>query len=108
MHEREVHTDADLVRRLLRAQFPTWAELPIERVASSGTDHALYRLGDELSVRLPRIDRAVGQTELEHRWLPILAPHLPLEISVPLAVGRPAEDYPRGPGPLSPGSKAGT
>jgi aminoglycoside phosphotransferase (APT) family kinase protein len=64
MHEHEVHTDADLVRRLLRVQFPVWAELPIERVASSGTDHALYRLGDELLARLPRIDWAVGQAEL--------------------------------------------
>jgi aminoglycoside phosphotransferase (APT) family kinase protein len=94
MHDREVHTDADLVRRLLREQFPGWSELPIERVASSGTDHALYRLGRELVARLPRIDWAVGQAELEHRWLPILAPHLPLEVPVPLAVGMPGLGYP--------------
>jgi aminoglycoside phosphotransferase (APT) family kinase protein len=94
MHEREVHTDADLVRRLIRGQFPRWADLPIERVASSGTDHALYRLGDELLVRLPRIDWASGQAELERRWLPVLAPHLPLAVPSPLAVGDPAEGYP--------------
>ena len=53
MHENEVMTDAALVRRLLAAQFPCWADLPIERVASAGTDNALYRLGDDMVVRLP-------------------------------------------------------
>jgi aminoglycoside phosphotransferase (APT) family kinase protein len=94
MHEHEIHTDADLVRRLLRDRFPAWAELPIERVASSGTDHALYRLGDGLAVRLPRVDWAAGQATLEGRWLPILGPHLPLDVPVPLGVGDPAEGYP--------------
>ena len=52
--------DVSLVRRLLAAQFPEWAELPIDRVASSGTDNALYRLGDDMVVRLPRIHWALG------------------------------------------------
>jgi aminoglycoside phosphotransferase (APT) family kinase protein len=94
MHEHELHTDADLLRRLLAAQFPSWADLPIERVASSGTDHALYRLGEDLVARLPRIDWAVGQAERERRWLPALAPHLPLTVPVPLAIGEPGEEYP--------------
>ncbi len=94
MHADEVHTDAALVRRLLAAQFPRWAELPIEPVASSGTEHALYRLGDDKVVRLPRIVWATGPAEKEHRWLPRLAPHLPLAVPIPLAKGTPADGYP--------------
>jgi aminoglycoside phosphotransferase (APT) family kinase protein len=94
MHEDEVDTDASLVRRLLAAQFPGWADLPIERVRSAGTDNALYRLGDDMAVRLPRIHWAVGQVDKEHRWLPRLAPCLPLAIPVPLAKGEPGAGYP--------------
>ncbi len=94
MHADEVHTDDALVRRLLAGQFPQWAELPIERIASSGTDHAIYRLGHDMAVRLPRIHWATGQVEKDTRWLPKLAPHLPLAIPVPLAKGSPAEGYP--------------
>ncbi|MBI5283530.1 MAG: aminoglycoside phosphotransferase family protein [Chloroflexi bacterium] len=94
MHADEVHTDVPLVRRLLAAQFPQWADLPIERVASAGTDNAIYRLGGDMAVRLPRIAGATGQIEKERLWLPKLAPHLPLAIPVPLAVGDPGEGYP--------------
>jgi len=94
MHPGEVLTNVDMVRRLLRTQFSDWANLDIERVSSYGTDHAIYRLGQELSVRLPRIDWAKGQVEKELRWLPTLAPHLPLTVPVPLAIGEPGEGYP--------------
>lgn len=94
MHAEEVETDASLVRRLLAAQFPQWAALSIERITSSGTDHAIYRLGDDLAVRLPRIHWATGQVAKDERWLAALAPHLPLAIPVPLAQGEPAEGYP--------------
>ena len=94
MHDDEVETSAALVRRLLAAQFPQWADLPIEPVAAGGTDNALYRLGDELSVRLPRIASATGQIEVEREWLPRLAPLLPLAIPGPLATGAPGEGYP--------------
>jgi len=94
MHADEVLTDATLVRRLLRAQFPQWADLPLTPYPSSGTDNAIYRLGEDMAVRLPRIYWAAGQAEREQRWLPALAPHLPLPIPVPLAVGRPGEGYP--------------
>ncbi len=87
MHEGEVYTDAALVRRLLAAQFPQWADLPIEPVPSAGTDNALYRLGDDMAVRMPRIDWAIDQVEKEQRWLPKLAPLLPLDIPLPLAQG---------------------
>ncbi|MGI8702529.1 MAG: phosphotransferase [Nocardioidaceae bacterium] len=66
----------------------------MEPVAESGTDHALYRLGAELVVRLPIIDRAVEQTGSDERWLPALAPHLTLPVPVPVAVGQPGEGYP--------------
>lgn len=94
MHADEQPTDAALVRRLLVAQFPRWASLPITRVASSGTDNALYRLGDDLVVRMPRVPSAVGQIGKEARWLPRLAPHLPVAIPSILAVGEPGEGYP--------------
>lgn len=94
MHADEVHTDESLVRRLLAAQFPHWADLPVTRVESAGTDNALYRLGSDLAARLPRIHWAVGQAEKEHRWLPKLAPSLPLDLPVQLARGQPAEGYP--------------
>ena len=94
MHADEVDTDAPLVRRLLAAQFPQWADLPIEPVRSAGTDNAIYRLGDDMAVRLPRIHWATGQVDKEQRWLPRLAPHLPLAIPVPLATGAPGEGYP--------------
>jgi len=94
MHADEVDTDADLVRRLLAGQFPQWADLPIVRVASAGTDNALYRIGDDLVARLPRIHWAVEKVEYEQRWLPWLAPQLPFPIPAPLALGEPAEGYP--------------
>jgi aminoglycoside phosphotransferase (APT) family kinase protein len=94
MHAEEVETDADLVRRLLAGQFPHWADLPIELVDSYGTDHDIYRVGDELSVRLPRIGWATGQAAKEAEWLPKLAPHLPLAVPAQLALGDRAEGYP--------------
>jgi aminoglycoside phosphotransferase (APT) family kinase protein len=94
MHADEIDTDASLVRRLLAAQFPQWADLPIEPVHSAGTDNAIYRLGRDMAVRLPRIHWATGQVDKEHQWLPRLAPLLPLIIPVPLAKGEPAEGYP--------------
>jgi aminoglycoside phosphotransferase (APT) family kinase protein len=94
MHENEVATDESLVRRLLLAQFPRWADRPIVPVPSAGTDNALYRLGEDLVVRLPRIDWAVGQVDKEHQWMPRLAPFLPLLIPAPLEKGQPGEGYP--------------
>nr|WP_179722209.1 aminoglycoside phosphotransferase family protein [Petropleomorpha daqingensis] len=94
MHADEVGTDVDLVRRLLAGQFPQWAELPLRPVPSSGTDNALYRLGADMVVRLPRIGWAVTDVEAEQRRLRSLAPHLPLPIPEPLAAGAPGAGYP--------------
>jgi aminoglycoside phosphotransferase (APT) family kinase protein len=86
--------DDDLVRRLVDAQFPQWEGLALRPVEPAGSDHVIRRLGDDLTVRLPRHDGAIGQAEKELRWLPRLAPHLPLAIPAPVAVGRPALGYP--------------
>lgn len=94
MHPDEPAVEAPLVRRLLRAQLPQWAGLPLERVLPEGTDNAIYRLGDELAVRLPRIGWAAQQPAKEHRWLPRLAPLLPLPVPEPVALGEPGEGYP--------------
>jgi aminoglycoside phosphotransferase (APT) family kinase protein len=94
MHHDELDTDAGLVRRLLAEQFPHWANLPIEAVHPLGTDNANYRLGEEMLVRLPRRERTVGTLEKERRWLPRVAPLLPLAVPLPLGEGVPAAGYP--------------
>ena len=94
MHSDEADINVTLVACLLAAQFPQWADLTITPVASAGTDHALYRLGSHLVVRLPRIASASEQVDKEQNWLPRLASHLPLAIPVPRARGKPGEGYP--------------
>ena len=94
MHADEVDIDLPLVRRLLAEQFPHWADLQLQAVESAGTDNAIYRLGEDLAVRLPRVERVVPQVEREHQWLPRLAPQLPLAIPTPIAKGSPGESYP--------------
>ncbi|MCP2014108.1 aminoglycoside phosphotransferase (APT) family kinase protein [Deinococcus sp. HSC-46F16] len=94
LHADEIETNTGLVRRLLATQFPEWADLPVRVFSSAGSDNAIYRLGDALAVRLPRRPSAAGQVEQELAWLPRLAPHLPLTIPVPLALGQPGEGSP--------------
>ena len=94
MHAREIETDAALVRNLLVAAFPHWAGLPIHPVPSSGTVNALYRLGAHMVARLPRTDWATGAIDRQERWLPVLAPALPVAVPRLLARGDPALGYP--------------
>jgi aminoglycoside phosphotransferase (APT) family kinase protein len=94
MHDDEVETNVELVRYLLASQHPQWAHLPIERVQSAGTDNAMYRLGDELAVRLPRIHWSVDSIAKERKWLPVLAPHVPLAVPLPVATGDPEAVFP--------------
>ena len=94
LHDEELDTEPDLVRRLLQEQDPQWADLPIAPWRERGTDHAIYRLGDHLAVRLPTIHWAAAQPVKEHRWLPIVAAHVPLAVPVPLALGQPGAGYP--------------
>lgn len=94
MHKNEIVTDEDVVRRLVAAQFPHWAGLPVRRLRTHGTDNAMYRLGDDMVVRMPKIDWAVDGIVKEQRWLPRLKPHVPVAIPEPLVQGEPAAEYP--------------
>jgi aminoglycoside phosphotransferase (APT) family kinase protein len=94
MHEDEIDIDEELVSRLVATQFPAWSDLPLHRAEPAGTDNAIFRLGDSMSVRLPRIDWATEQPIKEHTWLPLLAPRVSLSIPKPLALGEPGEGYP--------------
>ncbi|MBM7785760.1 aminoglycoside phosphotransferase family protein [Tenggerimyces flavus] len=86
--------DADLVKRLVRAQFPQWADLPVTPVKIDGWDNRTYRLGDAMTARLPTAASYAPAVEKEDRWLPILAPSLPVPVPVPLGLGQPGEGYP--------------
>ena len=90
----EVNIDQSLVCRLVAAQFPQWAELPIKPVEAGGVDNRTFHLGEDMAVRLPSGPWYALQVEKEQKWLPKLAPLLPLPIPVPLAMGLPAEGYP--------------
>jgi aminoglycoside phosphotransferase (APT) family kinase protein len=85
----------ELVRRLLAAQFPEWRALPVTPVELDGWDNKTFRLGSAVSVRLPSGDGYVAQVDKEHRWLPVLAPQLPLPIPQPMAMGAPSPEFPR-------------
>lgn len=89
----EVDIDADLVRALLRDQHPDLADLELREVAF-GWDNVVFRLGDDLAVRIPRRHLAATLIEHEQRWLPVLAPTLPLPVPAPVRIGRPALGYP--------------
>ncbi len=86
--------DAALVRRLVAAQFPQWSDLPVRPVETDGWDNRTYRLGDDLSVRLPTAAGYVPAVDKEDRWLPVLAPCLPVAVPVPVGRGEPGEGYP--------------
>ncbi|RUW51832.1 aminoglycoside phosphotransferase family protein [Mesorhizobium sp. M1A.F.Ca.ET.072.01.1.1] len=94
MHSPKIDIDTALVRRLVDAQFPEWRHLPVKPVAFGGWDNRTFHLGDTMAVRLPSAAPYALQVEKEHRWLPKLAPLLPLPIPEPLAMGQPAAGYP--------------
>jgi aminoglycoside phosphotransferase (APT) family kinase protein len=94
LHENEITIEPELVQSLLDSQFPEYADLPIRPLPPSGTDNRLFRLGDQLVVRMPRIDWAAESAAFEATWLPRLAPYLPLPIPVPVGLGQPAQGYP--------------
>jgi aminoglycoside phosphotransferase (APT) family kinase protein len=86
--------DASLARRLVDSQFPQWSQLPIAEVEVDGWDNRTFRLGTELSIRLPSGEWYAKQVEKEQRWLPVLAPRLPLPIPTPVARGEPDAAFP--------------
>lgn len=86
--------DAALVRRLIAGQFPQWRDLPVRPVDVDGWDNRTYRLGDDMTVRLPTHESYTPAIDKEDRWLPVLAPRLPVPVPVPLVTGVPGEGYP--------------
>ncbi|MFE0175759.1 aminoglycoside phosphotransferase family protein [Streptomyces sp. NPDC059002] len=86
-------SDRELVRSMLREQHPDLADLDL-RLVDGGSDNQLWRLGDDLAVRLPRTPRAPSLLRNEHQWLPALAPRLPLPVPVPLRIGEPTARFP--------------
>ena len=94
MHDGEPDIDAGLVRRLVAAQFPGLAGLPVRPVRSTGTVNAIFRLGDHHYARLPRLPRYARALDRECRWLPELAPRLSLRVPEPVGLGHPADGYP--------------
>ncbi|MFJ5998741.1 aminoglycoside phosphotransferase family protein [Streptomyces sp. NPDC092370] len=94
MHEDELDIDVTLVGRLIAGQFPRWAGLPLRRLESSGTENAMFRLGADKVVRLPRHPRAVEAITHELRWLPRLGPKLPVASPEPLGRGEPGDGFP--------------
>ncbi len=94
LHDDQVDIDEGLVRRLLAGQHPELAVQPLTTVTSGGTDNAVYRLGQELAVRLPLRPEAVGGLLTEIRYPPVVAPHLPLPVPEVVVVGEPTDAYP--------------
>jgi aminoglycoside phosphotransferase (APT) family kinase protein len=89
----EIDLSIDLVGELLLSQHPDLAELPIAELAS-GWDNAMFRLGEDMAIRLPRRSAAAQLLLHEQRWLPVLQPQLPLPVPAPIRVGRPQNSYP--------------
>ena len=94
MHENELFIDEEIVKQMIDDQCPQWKHLPIQRIASSGTDNALFRLGSDYIVRLPRLDGGTPNINKECEWLPKLGAMLKTPISVPVYKGLPADGYP--------------
>jgi aminoglycoside phosphotransferase (APT) family kinase protein len=86
--------DAALVQRLVASQFPQWSHLPVVPVAVDGWDNRTYRLGNDMTARLPTADGYVPAVAKENQWLPRLAPSLPVAVPTVLAEGAPGEGYP--------------
>ncbi|MEO8532076.1 MAG: phosphotransferase, partial [Deltaproteobacteria bacterium] len=93
MHDNEVPIDAEIVGSGIAEQFPQWADLAIERVTSAGTDNAIFRLGTEMVIRLPRLATAQDQIAHDHANLPFLT-NLPLAVPEPIALGKPSARFP--------------
>jgi aminoglycoside phosphotransferase (APT) family kinase protein len=94
LHAGQPPVDAVLVRQLLARQHAQWADLPVRRIASNGTTNAIFRIGDALSARMPLVAYGEDAIDKEARWLPALAPHLPLAMPEPVAAGDPGAGYP--------------
>lgn len=84
----------DLAKKLIFEQFPQWSHLEIKPVKNSGHDNRTFHLGDDLTIRLPSGKEYEPQIQKEAKWLPVLAQHLSLPITAPVAKGKPTPEYP--------------
>lgn len=89
-----ITVEPNQVRRLVHEQCPQWATLPVAPVENGGWDNWTFHLGGSMLLRLPSAQEYSLAVEKEHRWLPVLAPHLPRPIPVPLVKGGPGAGYP--------------
>ncbi|MGW2965045.1 aminoglycoside phosphotransferase family protein [Streptomyces sp. NPDC001220] len=94
MTDPEIEITADLVRELLQEQHPDLAGLAIREVVG-GWGNQMWRLGDELAVRMQRMDLTPELQLKERRWLPVLAPRLPLPVPTPVRFGEPSGRFPK-------------
>ena len=94
LHDDELLIDLSLVRALIDRALPEYASLPLSRLRASGSTNALFRLGDELLVRMPRQPGGTATIEKEARWLPQIGPLLPVSVPEVVAVGEPDLGYP--------------
>ena len=94
LHHDELRIDLALVRALVDRAHPGFAALPLRRLESSGSSNALFRLGDDLLVRLPRQSGGSAAIDKEATWLPVIAPSLPVAVPEIVAVGEPGFGYP--------------
>lgn len=94
LHDDHLPITTDLVRRLVERSFPEHAGLTITPLNVSGSTNALYRLGDDFLVRLPRQPGGSASIDKEARWLPFVAPHLTVPVPEVVGVGDPAHGYP--------------
>lgn len=97
LHDDDIPVDSELAHTLIAKQFPEWADLPIQRIPSSGTVNAIFRLGNEFVLRIARVERYVWDLDLlgaSHQWLRWAAPQLPVAIPEPVAIGEASDAYP--------------
>jgi aminoglycoside phosphotransferase (APT) family kinase protein len=94
LHVGEVVVDTALAARLVSSQFPQWADVGLEAIGSKGTDSVVFRLGETMGVRFPRIGWAVDQVNKELEWLPVLGSQLSIPVPQPVTCGKPALGYP--------------
>jgi aminoglycoside phosphotransferase (APT) family kinase protein len=94
LHSDEIPIDVELVRRMVRRALPSHADAPVHRLASTGSTNALFRLGDDLLVRLPRQPGGSAAIAKEAAWLPVIGPRLPVSVPDVVAVFEPDGEYP--------------
>ena len=94
MHIDEIEVDQVTVKNLIRAQFPEWSHLPIKKLKTSGTVNTIFKLGHDLSIRIPKLPLGVQQIEKEHKWLHELQNSLTLKIPRIIKIGRPNHALP--------------